>query len=138
MKTNDKSNDKTETLPDHIRSMFTTFVPTKGEYEKLTLPPFIAPDDIPVGAGVEGTVLRVIGNFTGDPEMDHTKNLVLQIKTGEEIMIPVTGVLGQSIASLGGPQGVVGRDLVVVRLPDSISKNYKNKMFMFDVYIRKT
>lgn len=112
------------------------FVPANldtAQYERVTLPTFLRPEDFPIGAMLAAKVVRIIGNFTNDPDMDDCQNLWLKNDAGE-VLFPVTGVIGQALIKLGD---IVGRELVFIRLPDGKDGNFKNRMFMFDVAVKR-
>ena len=107
----------------------------ENQYERLNLPNFLRPEDFPIGTMLEAKVKRVIGNFTGNPDLDHTKNLWLVHEiSGEELIMPCTGVIAQAMVNVKDP---VGKVFCFVRKPDQVSKKFKNRMFMFEVFQKK-
>lgn len=105
-------------------------------FEKLTLPPFVTPDSIPIGGAVIGKIIKVIGDFTGKEGMEDTKNIWMQ-NAGGEFLLPMTGVIGNALLKVNGGEGsIIGKTLAVKRLPDEKDKKFHNRMFMFEVFIK--
>lgn len=101
--------------------------------EKVTLPPFVKPDSIPVGAVIIGQIHAIIGDFTGREGMEDCQNLILKLADGELVTIPVTGTLQQSLLRVPVPH--VGKTIAIKRQLDGIDAHFKRSMFMFDVWV---
>jgi hypothetical protein len=103
---------------------------------KVSRPPLIKPDSIPVGALVSGEILELSPSFSKKKNMENSKLIKMRHANGSEFFFPLTGVIKNS---LGGESGVtenIGKTLHLVRLADGKAANYGgNKMFQFDVYL---
>ena len=98
--------------------------------ERRNMPRLIKPEDIPIGGGMAGQIVK----FVPSPKKEVKGDLVwLRLRGGVEITFPVTGVLRQALNQELDKE--IGKVLIIIRGPDGHSKRFGgNKMFMFDVY----
>ena len=105
--------------------------------KKLTLPPLLKPDSIPVGSMICGEILALAESVSGKESMRESKLIHLRHDSGEEFLFPLTGVIKKAIGGFDGVNNNIGKTLFVVRKPDGTAANFGgNKMFMFDVYLK--
>lgn len=144
-----------------VNALLTTGeLPSADKLEKLTNPPLVKPQTVPIGKTIIAVIVRLIQNFTGASDMRETLCLHLKHETGREFMFPVTGQIKKAMEKLitytdaktrdekTGKEvtyqkgdlsaGVAGRKLFLTREPDGASKKFGGKpMFLFDVRIEK-
>lgn len=107
--------------------------------KKLTLPPLLKPQQIPVGQMVSGTIVALIGSIS--EKVKEGKLIHLKHDSGEEFLLPLTGVIKRAIGGFDGVTSNIGKKLFVVRQPDGETTKYSaageapKKQFMFDVYL---
>jgi hypothetical protein len=104
----------------------------KENWKRVSMPTFLRPDTFPIGQVLIAKVIDIVGNFTGDPNLDNTRNLLLKHQSGTEVLFPLTGVMQQALLRIGD---VKGKILAIKRLPDGVSKKWKKKMFLWDIYL---
>ena len=103
---------------------------------KLTLPPLLKPDTIPIGSMVSGEIIALANSVSGKESMRESKLIHLRHDNGAEFLLPLTGVIKKAIGGNDGVTANIGKKLFVVRQPDGAAANFGgNKMFMFDVYL---
>jgi hypothetical protein len=122
-----------------VAALTTTDLP-KG-LKKLTLPPMLSPEQIPVNAVVSGKIIALANSISGRADMKESKLIHLQHETGQEFLLPMTGVIKKAIGGNEGVTANIGKTLFVKRTPDGETVKYgkpgdaPKKVFMFDVYI---
>lgn len=105
--------------------------------KKLTLPPLVKPEQVPVGGMIEAKIIALVGSISKKENMKNSKLMHLQAPDGTEFLFSLTGVIKKAI---GGEEGVtanVGKTLILVRQEDGSTEEYggKKRVFMFDVYL---
>lgn len=117
---------------------------------RLTLPTLLTPDQMPIGSQFVAEVVNVVESpvTTVKAPIIHFRSL-----NGEEFTFPCTGVLRDACTPerigkkredetdsaygkrvLEAMQSAKGKILLVRRLPDGESKEYKKRMFKFEVF----
>lgn len=109
---------------------------------KVNLPEFVKPDSMPIGSIIFGVVREQIGDFTGNPDMADSQNLIIipavkddsgaWVLRSDPVMFPVTGQIGQSLIRFG--DDVANKGIAIKRKADGWSKKNDKKMFEFDVF----
>lgn len=121
-------------------------VPDDFDEKKLqrrNLPRILRPSDVPMGGVVAGEIMAIV-----DSPVSTIKGKLIQIrhKSGEEFLLPCTGVIRQALAPGREKdeaalkkqlEAEVGKNIFCKRLPDQLSTKYKKDMFMFDVFTSK-
>jgi len=109
--------------------------------KKLTLPPLLKPETIPVGAIVAGKIVALAPSISDRPSMKDSKLIHMKHDSGTEFLLPLTGTIKKAIGGNDGVTANIGKRLVVVRNEDSSTTKYcgpgepPKKVFMFDVYL---
>ena len=109
--------------------------------KKLTLPPMIKPDQVPIGSILSAVIVGLALSISPREDMRGSKLIHLRHDSGTEFLFPLTGVIKKA---MGGDKGVTdnaGKRLVIQRQPDGETTKYTakgeapKKVFMFDVYL---
>lgn len=109
--------------------------------QKLTLPPLIKPDLIPVGSLLSGVIIAVVASISPREDMRGSKLLHMKHEYGTEFLLPLTGTIKKAVGGFDGAEKSVGKTLFVVRQPDGETTKYSGKgepakkVYMFDVYL---
>lgn len=110
--------------------------------KKLTLPPMLPPDQIPVKGIVSGVIIALAASISGRADMRESKLIHLRHESGQEFLLPMTGVIKKAIGGNEGVEKNIGKTLIIVRAPDGETTKYgkpgepAKKVFMFDVYMK--
>jgi hypothetical protein len=115
---------------------------------KLTAPPLLKPNGVPVGETRAGEIVSLVENITGRKNMKRTYCFRLRHKSGKEFLFPITGTIKKDCASLFAPfdeteekpelklkPDSIGKKVYFTRLEDGFSDKFKKKMFRFDVNV---
>ena len=106
--------------------------------KKLTLPPLVKPEQIPVGALVTAKIVALAESISGREDMRKSKLLHLSaIPAGDEFLFPFTGVIKKALGGDEGAAKAVGKTLYLKRTADGSTTKYGGvkKVFMFDIYL---
>jgi len=109
--------------------------------KKLTKPPMLKLDTIPVGAMVKGEVVGICDSLSPREDMRGAKLIHMKHENGAEFLLPLSGVIKKAIGGVDGVNENAGKTLIVVRQPDGETTKYAakgegpKKVFMFDVFI---
>lgn len=130
-----------------VKAMSVLFTAPEGfneeKLQRRNLPRMVRPNDVPIGAIVSGEILAIV-----DSPVSTIKGKLLHLKhhTGQEFLMPCTGVIRQALAPGREKdeaalkktlEGEVGKLFYAKRLDNATSSKYKKDMFMFDVYTSK-
>lgn len=118
-----------------VNSIFTESLP--DNVIKLTLPPMIKPDDVPMGQMVSGKIIALAPSLSSRSDMKNSKLIHMRHASGQEFLFPLTGVVKKAIGGEDGVLNNVGKTLILKRSQDGETTKYggKKKVYMFDVYI---
>ncbi len=109
--------------------------------KKLTLPPLLKPEMIPVGSVVSAQIVALANSISGRADMRESKLIHLRHENGTEFLLPLTGVIKKAVGGDEGIKNNVGKTLIVQRQSDGETMKYcakgepAKKVFMFDVYL---
>lgn len=122
---------------DMVMALVTTELP-KG-VKKLTMPPMIKPETVPVGSMVSGEIVALVASLSSRKDMEKSKLIHMRHESGAEFLFPLTGVIKKAI---GGDEKItenIGNTLFLKRTPDGSTTKYGGvkKVYMFDVYIQE-
>lgn len=109
--------------------------PPKG-LKKLTAPPLLKLEHIPIGQAVSGVILALAPSLSKRADMVNSKLIHLRHESGSEFLVPLSGTIKNAVGGEKGVEDRIGKRLVLVRQPDGETTKYggKKKMFMIDVY----
>lgn len=108
-------------------------------FKKLTLPPLLKPEQIPVGSMVSGEIIKLIDSISD--KAPEGKLVHIRHESGSEFILPLTGTIKKALGGFEGVKEQVGKKIVIVRMPDGETRKYTGpndppkKVFMFDVYL---
>ena len=104
---------------------------------KLTKPPLVKLESIPVGARVTAKIVDLVESISDRANMKEAKLIHLAHPNGTEFLIPLTGVIKKAIGGFEGVKKNVGKTLILVRQADGSTTKYggEKKVFMFDIYL---
>jgi hypothetical protein len=141
-------NKKLELVPaSGLASMTQLFTPSDvselpKNAKKLTLPPLVKPDQMPVGTILSAVIVGIAPSISPREDMRGSKLIHLRHDSGTEFLFPLTGTIKKA---LGGEKGIVenyiGKRLVIQRQADGETRKYcapgepAKKVFMFDIYL---
>ena len=109
--------------------------------KKLTLPPLLKPEMIPVGSVVSGKIQGLVASISPRPDMKDSKLVHLIHENGTEFLLPLTGTIKKALGGFEGAEKATGKVLIVKRQPDGATDKYSGKgepakkVYMFDVYL---
>ena len=105
--------------------------------KKLTLPPLLKTELIPIGSVVSGRLIALVPSISSRPDMKDSKLLHLQHENGTEFLLGLTGVIKKALGGYDGAEGHIGQTIIVKRNPDGETEKYggKKKVYQFDVYV---
>lgn len=105
--------------------------------KKLTLPPMIKPEQVPVGSVISGEIIALANSISGRADMRESKLIHLRHESGTEFLFPLTGTIKKAVGGNEGVENNIGKKLIIQRNADSTTEKYGGvkKVFMFDVYL---
>jgi len=128
-------------------SMLANFTRPAGEVtlpknlKKLTLPPLIKPEQVPMNSILSGEIVGLAESISPRADMKESRLIHLRHETGEEFLFPLTGVIKKAVGGNAGITDNIGKMLFIHRKPDGETMKYAakgegpKKVFMFDVYL---
>ena len=118
-------------------ALFTLASELPKNLKKLTLPPMIKPETVPMGSVVSGVIVGLAASISGRADMRESKLIHLRHASGEEFLFPLTGVIKRAIGGNDGVTKNIGKQLFLKRTADGETEKYggKKKVYMFDVYL---
>jgi hypothetical protein len=149
MKENEKAGEATaEARKTYALAMFKPQAGIEGvlaKAKRLTLPRMLLPKDFPIfteenQAILIGTVVRATNSPASTVK---GKCLWLTLKSGEEILLPVTGSIRQCLAEgveanskelMDALDKHKGKTFAFKRLDNTMNTKYKKEQFIFDVF----
>lgn len=107
--------------------------------KKLTLPPLVKPEQVPIGGILSGEIVGLVNSISSRPDMRESKLLHLAHETGQEFLFPLTGTIKKALGGNEGVEKAVGQTLFLQRTADGETEKYggKKKVYMFDVYLKE-
>jgi hypothetical protein len=105
--------------------------------KKLTLPPMVKPEQVPVGSVISGVIVALANSISGRADMRESKLIHLRHESGSEFLFPLTGTIKKAVGGNEGVEANIGKTLIIHRNADSTTEKYGGvkKVFMFDVYL---
>lgn len=104
---------------------------------KLTKPPLVKLESIPVGSQINAVIVGLEESISSRENMKEAKLVHLRHTSGQEFLLPLTGVIKKAIGGFDGVKKNIGKTLILVRQPDGMTTKYggEKKVFMFDIYL---
>jgi hypothetical protein len=116
-------------------------IPQLKNLKKLTLPPMVKLNQVPIGSVLVGIIIGVVDSLSSRADMRESKLIHLKHVSGEEFLFPLTAQIKKAVGGIDGLTKNAGKMLVLKRLEDGETTKYgapgdaPKKVYMFDVYI---
>lgn len=105
---------------------------------KLSMPSIVKLDSIPLGSQLSLKILEVVPSVSSREDMKGSKLFRgLHEASATEVLLPISGTIKKAVGGFEGAEKIIGKTLILIRLPDGETEKYggKKKVYMFDIYV---